>query len=100
MAPNLPGFINSVNPRIDPGVGKRPYTFAWLLGFVITSLVYLVLCLIRRPTETLVERALLPDEVYEAHGRLGEMVEGKESEDEDVKSMEGKAGGKVEESVV
>ncbi|KAI4212932.1 MAG: hypothetical protein LQ351_004457 [Letrouitia transgressa] len=92
VAPNLPGFINSVNPRIDPGVGKRPYTFAWLLGFVITSLMYLVLCLIWRPTETLVEKALLPDEVYEAHSRLGEIEEGKESEDEDVKIMEEKAG--------
>lgn len=53
---------------------------------------YLVLCLIWRPTETLVEKALLPDEVYEAHSRLGEIEEGKESEDEDVKIMEEKAG--------
>ncbi|EAT81538.2 hypothetical protein SNOG_11039 [Parastagonospora nodorum SN15] len=43
VVPNLPGFINSINPGIDVGVGSRPYTFGWLLGFVATSLVYVVL---------------------------------------------------------
>ena len=64
VAPNLPGFINSINPSVDVGVGKRPYTFAWILGFVITSLVYVVLSTVFPPTETMISRAVLPDEVY------------------------------------
>ena len=65
VAPNLPGFINSIRPSIDVGVGKRPYTFAWLLGFIITSLVYVVFCAIWKPIDTMVPRAILPDEVYD-----------------------------------
>ncbi|KAL1387287.1 NCS1 allantoate transporter [Phyllosticta capitalensis] len=33
VAPSLPGFIASVNPDVDAGVGERPYAFGWLLGF-------------------------------------------------------------------
>ncbi|KAH7413953.1 uracil permease [Phaeosphaeria sp. MPI-PUGE-AT-0046c] len=68
VAPNLPGFINSINPAIDVGVGARPYTFGWLLGFVATSLVYLILELwVSPPTETFIEKAVLPDEIYDEH---------------------------------
>ena len=72
VAPNLPGFINSINPAINPGVGIRPYTFAWILGFTITSLIYVVLSTIFKPTETMIPRAILPDEVYD--GEVGESV--------------------------
>lgn len=75
VAPNLPGFINSINPSVNVGVGKRPYTFAWILGFVITSLIYVVLSTVFPPTETMIERAILPDEVYE--GAAGMTIEGK-----------------------
>lgn len=77
MAPNLPGFINSINPSIDVGVGKRPYTFAWILGFVITSLIYVLLSTIWKPTETLVPRAILPDEVYDNDEGAAVTIEGK-----------------------
>jgi NCS1 family nucleobase:cation symporter-1 len=67
--PNMPGFINSINPSIDVGVGSRPYTFGWLLGFVATSLVYVVLEMwVAPPTETFIERAVLPDEIYDESG--------------------------------
>ncbi|KAL1591312.1 hypothetical protein SLS60_012095 [Paraconiothyrium brasiliense] len=66
VAPNIPGFIHSINPTIDVGVGSRPYTFGWLLGFVGTSVVYLGLSLAWTPRETLIERAVGPDEVYDA----------------------------------
>lgn len=66
VAPSLPGFINSINPHIDVGVGVHPYQFGWLLGFVATSLVYVGLSFIWPPHETFVERAVLPDEVYDA----------------------------------
>ena len=77
VAPNLPGFINSINPAIDPGVGIRPYTFAWILGFTVTSLVYVVLSIIWKPTETMIPRAILPDEVYEGTGADTVTIEGK-----------------------
>ncbi len=65
MAPNLPGFINSIKPSIDVGVGQRPYTFAWILGFAITSLIYVALS------------AILPDEVYEGEDDVTVAIEGK-----------------------
>jgi NCS1 family nucleobase:cation symporter-1 len=75
VVPNLPGFINSINPSIKVGVGVHPYQFGWLLGFVGTSIVYVGLAKIFPPRETLIERAVLPDEVYEAHG-YDEGIEG------------------------
>ena len=80
VAPNLPGFINSINSNIDPGVGKRPYTFGWILGFIGTSLVYIVLNLIWKPTDTFIPRAIYPDEVYDAgEGYGAERIEGSEA---------------------
>ncbi len=77
MAPNLPGFINSIKPSIDVGVGQRPYTFAWILGFAITSLIYVALSTIFPPTETMIPRAILPDEVYEGEDDVTVAIEGK-----------------------
>jgi len=92
----MPGFIHSVNPKINAGVGVRPYTFAWLLGFAITSLIYVVLSMVFSPKETMIERAILPDEVYEGigHGRV--TIEGKAFED-DVEKSSGQASWKKEE---
>ena len=60
-------------------MGKTPYTFAWLLGFVITSLVYVALSTIWKPTETMIERAIKPDDVYDAGDSYGiETVDGVE----------------------
>ena len=92
VAPNLPGFINSINPSVDVGVGKRPYTFAWILGFVITSLVYVVLSTVFPPTETMILRAVLPDEVYAGEEGVEVTVEGK-AVDGDGGERGGTAGG-------
>lgn len=83
VAPNLPGFINGINPSVDVGVGKRPYAFAWILGFAITSLVYVALSTVFPPTETMVPRAVLPDEVYGGEGGAAVAIEG-EAVGEDV----------------
>jgi NCS1 family nucleobase:cation symporter-1 len=75
VVPNMPGFIASINPSINVGVGARPYTFGWLLGFVATSVVYTVLGVwIMPPTETFIERAVLPDEVYDEQGGIDEGI--------------------------
>ena len=76
VAPNLPGFINSVNPAIDPGVGKTPYTFAWLLGFVTAAIVYMGVSWTWKPTETFIPRAIMPDEVYDAEENEGDLSSG------------------------
>jgi NCS1 family nucleobase:cation symporter-1 len=75
VVPNLPGFINSISPSIDVGVGSRPYTFGWLLGFVATSLVYVVLELwVAPPRETFIDKAVLPDDVYDEQGIVDEAI--------------------------
>ncbi|KAF2465225.1 uracil permease [Lindgomyces ingoldianus] len=68
VAPNLPGFINSINSNIDVGVGVHPYQFGWLLGFVGTSIVYVGLAYAFPPKESMIDKAVLPDQVYEEQG--------------------------------
>lgn len=82
VAPNLPGFINSINPKINAGVGSRPYTFAWLLGFAITALIFVSLSTVFPPRETMISRAVLPDEVYEAEDNSAEAIDGEELKDD------------------
>jgi NCS1 nucleoside transporter family len=82
VAPNLPGFINSINPNIEVGVGVHPYQFGWLLGFVGTSIVYVGLGMLFPPRETMIERSVLPDEVYDANGVVdGVSADGGSSEE-------------------
>lgn len=73
VAPNMPGFINSINPKVDVGVGIHPYHFGWLLGFVGTGVVYLALSYIWVPHETMIEHRVLPDDIYDAMGSVDEV---------------------------
>jgi len=73
VAPSLPGFINSINTSIDVGVGNRPYQFGWLLGFVGASLVYWGLETAFPPRETFIDRAVLPDEIYDQGSSEGDI---------------------------
>ncbi|KZM19089.1 uncharacterized protein EKO05_0010235 [Ascochyta rabiei] len=75
VAPNLPGFISSINPSIDVGVGDRPYRFGWFLGFVGTGVVYVALSmLLAPPHDSFIDRAVLPDDIYDVHGVVDEGV--------------------------
>lgn len=65
IAPTLPGFINSINNNVKVGVGVHPYQFGWLLSFAGASIVYLGSNWIFPAREALVERAILPDEIYD-----------------------------------
>lgn len=96
VAPNLPGFINSINSSVTVGVGKRPYTFAWILGFVVTSLIYVVLSTVFPPTETMIPRAILPDEVYEGEEGATVKIEGKAVDDDVEREATGKGDWKKE----
>ena len=78
VVPSLPGLINSVNSSIDVGVGVHPYQFGWLLGFFATTIVYLGLEYGFPPRETFIEKAIRPDDVYDAQGYEGELSEGVE----------------------
>lgn len=42
------------------------------MGFTATSIVYVALEKIFPPTETFIERAILPDEIYDAQGYSGD----------------------------
>lgn len=79
VAPSLPGLINSVNSSIDVGVGIHPYQFGWLLGFFATTLVYVALSYIFPVEETLIERPVYPDEIYNERGVV--ILEGSEVEE-------------------
>lgn len=70
ITPTLPGFINSINSNVEVGVGVHPYQFGWLLSFTGASIVYLGSNWIFPAREALIERAVLPDEVYDDQGYL------------------------------
>ncbi|KAK8173481.1 NCS1 allantoate transporter [Phyllosticta citrichinensis] len=92
VAPSLPGFINSVNSDVHVGVGDRPYAFGWLLGFVGTATVYCVLEWLCGDEKSRVEKAVLPDDVYDGDVVVeGVSVRGRGS---------GSGSGSVEEHVV
>jgi NCS1 family nucleobase:cation symporter-1 len=75
VVPNLPGLINSINPSIEVGDGASPYHFGWHLGFVATSIVYVVLSMFVAPQrETFIDKAVLPDEIYDQQGFIDEGV--------------------------
>lgn len=81
VAPCLPGLINTVNSHIDVGVGIHPFEFGWLLGFVATSITYVSLSWLFPARETQIDRAVLPDEIYDR----GTVFEGMEADDPDRK---------------
>jgi NCS1 nucleoside transporter family len=82
VVPSIPGLINAVNAHIDVGVGEHPYEFGWLLGFVATTIVYLGLSWLFPARESQIDRAILPDEIYEERGMV---VEGLATDDSDRK---------------
>lgn len=74
-APSIPGLVESVNSHIHVGLGIHPYQIGWMLGFVGTSIVYVGLTYAFPARETLIERAVLPDEIYDARAEVVEGVE-------------------------
>ncbi|KAJ5887415.1 hypothetical protein N7495_007456 [Penicillium taxi] len=86
VVPSLPGLINAVNSSIDVGVGVHPYQFGWLLGFFATAGVYWALSALFPAIDTQIERAILPDEIYDERGIV---VEGYEVDNAGEKSEAG-----------
>lgn len=65
--PNLPGFINAINPSISLVVPI--YSFNWYFGFAVASVVYGLLCkhVWPLPKESLLDKAVYADEAYFWH---------------------------------
>lgn len=59
--PSLPGLMNSVNSSIEIGVGVHPYEFGWLLGFVVSTMVYVGLNIVFPQTDAQIDTAIFPD---------------------------------------
>ena len=74
VVPSLPGLINAVTPSISAGVGVHPYQFGWLLGFSSTAVLYVLFSKVFPVHESHVERAVLPDEIYEMNEQEPELV--------------------------
>ena len=83
VVPSLPGLIHSVNNSVEIGVGSHPYQFGWFLGFVGASGVYVGLSWWFPARETVVQRAVLADEVYEGRALTGLGIEEVEAERDD-----------------
>ncbi|KAJ5787849.1 hypothetical protein N7457_002839 [Penicillium paradoxum] len=75
VAPNLPGLVNAVNPNIDIGAGVHPFEFGWLLGFVATSIVYVLLSWLVPARETQIPRAVYCEEIYNERSTVVEGLE-------------------------
>ncbi|KAF7523647.1 hypothetical protein PCG10_006402 [Penicillium crustosum] len=63
--PSLPGLMNSVNASIKIGVGVHPYEFGWLLGFVISTMVYVGLSIVFPYIDSQIDAAILPDDILQ-----------------------------------
>ena len=85
VAPLMPGFAKSIEPKLDVGEAWKIYAFAWIFGFVVSSLSYFVINKWIWPqTVSLIEEAVLP-------AQKGEISPGVEIESD---ILEGKEGSK------
>jgi NCS1 family nucleobase:cation symporter-1 len=64
VAPNLPGFIQTINPGINVGNAIHIFDISWLLGFTLSFITYAVINKIWPARETFVSQAILPDDIY------------------------------------
>lgn len=64
VTPNLPGFIQTINPNINVDAGIRLFDVAWLLGFSLSFASYAFICLFWPAPDIKVAIPVLPDDVY------------------------------------
>lgn len=78
IAPTLPGLAQTVTPNsVNVGVGVHPFQFGWFLSITAGCGIYLALSYAFPARETFIDRAVLPDEVYdEMKGRENGVIEG------------------------
>ncbi|KAH9948616.1 cytosine-purine permease [Amylocystis lapponica] len=78
VPPNMPGLINSINPKIYVGNATHLFDFAWIFGFTVASTVYYVASTLFPAKETYIDEAI----VDEAPSDLSEDDEKKSIQDE------------------
>jgi nucleobase:cation symporter-1, NCS1 family len=78
VGPILPGFAQSINPDLNISEGaKNLYTFSWMWGITVCTLLYYVICTyVSPPTESFVDVAVFPprteeEEQAQINSRLG-----------------------------
>ncbi|KAI0297023.1 NCS1 nucleoside transporter family [Multifurca ochricompacta] len=62
VPPTLPGLINSINTKIQVGVGTRLFDIAYILGFTLASIVHFTLSELFPARETMLDHAILDQE--------------------------------------
>ncbi|KAF2672665.1 hypothetical protein BT63DRAFT_396391 [Microthyrium microscopicum] len=61
VGPLMPGFAKSIAPTLNVGGAWKIYSFAWIFGFCISTLVYYVICTyISVPHESIIAEAVYP----------------------------------------
>jgi len=84
VPPNLPGLINSINPKIPVGGAVFLFDIAWIFGFTSASVVYYVTSTLFPAKETYLDEAIYEDNgPHEPHhlSEKSSLEEGKESVD-------------------
>ncbi|KAI0070432.1 cytosine-purine permease [Panus rudis PR-1116 ss-1] len=74
VPPNMPGLINSINPKIKVGGAVHLFDIAWLFGFFVASFVYYITSVLFPAKETFLDKAIIDnedDENYSAHDNEG-----------------------------
>ncbi|KAG9103519.1 hypothetical protein FRC06_010201 [Ceratobasidium sp. 370] len=68
VPPNLPGLINSINPKVSVGAGAQHlYSIAWLLGFSLAGVTYFTASKLFPPTETMLDEHISGDDRLNGH---------------------------------
>ncbi|KAI0063265.1 NCS1 nucleoside transporter family [Artomyces pyxidatus] len=80
VPPNLPGLINSINPKIKVGNAVFLFDIAYILGFTLASSVFFVLSRLFPAAETMLDHEILEDDVFTP--AEGSYVESGEKQDE------------------
>ncbi|KAG8745947.1 hypothetical protein FRC12_014407 [Ceratobasidium sp. 428] len=82
VPPNLPGLINSINPKISVGAGAQHlYSIAWLLGFSLAGVTYFIASKLFPPTETMLDEHVSGDDRLDARYDNRDQVTDEKSSD-------------------
>jgi nucleobase:cation symporter-1, NCS1 family len=67
IAPLLPGFSKSINNKLDVGGAWKIYTFSCMYGFVISGLVYYIICkYVSDVGAAMIDEAVYPPQKFDA----------------------------------
>ncbi|KAF2731365.1 hypothetical protein EJ04DRAFT_554776 [Polyplosphaeria fusca] len=89
FAPLLPGFAKSIQRDLNVGGAWKIYTFAWIFGFFLSfSIHYVINTYISKPTESIIEEAVLPPQLGDESSQIIEGEDGNVKEEYITKEKE------------